>query len=145
MSKNPLIEYPCNVRVHLVREKELPRSVIRSALDVDNLVGDYMRSLDRESVLSIYLDNQNQVLGIEEITRGTLTSCQIDPRDIVKSALLINSNKLVMVHNHVSGQLQPSPDDQHITKIISEACKLINTELLDHIIIGNGFRSILHP
>ncbi len=144
MSNNPLIEYPCNIRIQMVRERALPKSIIRSAPDVDNLVGSYMRSLDREIVMVIHLDNQNQVLGIEEVARGTLNSCQLDPRDIVKSALLINANKLIVVHNHVSGQLQPSEEDRRITAIIKEACQLFNTSLLDHVIIGDGFHSILH-
>lgn len=144
MSHNPLIEYPCNVRVQLVRERELPKLKIQSALDVDKLVGEYMRSLDRECVLAIYLDSQNRLLGVEEVARGTLASCQLDPRDIMKSALLINSNKLIVVHNHVSGLLQPSDEDRHITKIIQDACRLFNTSLLDHIVIGDGFHSILH-
>jgi len=144
MSTNPLVRYPANIRIQLIREKRPPRVQMKCPEDVDNLMGDYLRSLDRESLFAMYLDAQNRVLGIEEVSRGTLNSALINPRDIIKSALLIAANSVIVVHNHPSGATEPSPEDRSITFRIQEACRLFNIELLDHVIIGDGFHSILH-
>ena len=144
MNNNPSIKYPANIRVQLVREQKSQPVKIACAQDADKLVGKYLRLLDKESVFALYLDSQNQLLGVEEISRGTLTSSLIDPRDIVKSAILIAAPGVIMVHNHPSGCVEPSPEDIQVTSRIREACALFNITLLDHIIIGDGFKSILH-
>lgn len=144
MKNNPLADYPANIRIQLVREGIVPQTVINNPVQVENLVGDYMRSLDRESLFAIYLNSGNQVLGIEEVSRGTLNASLINPRDLVKSALLLSASSLIVVHNHPSGNTAPSPEDVEVTRRIKSACDLFGIRMLDHIIIGDGIHSILH-
>ena len=144
MKNNPLTEYPANIRIQLLRDRAIPRFTVNNPGQVEQLLGEYLRSLDRESVFAVYLDARNEVLGIEEVTRGTLTASLLNPRDLVKSALLMAATSLIVVHNHPSGNSQPSGEDRDVTLRIKSACDLFGISLLDHLIIGDGIHSILN-
>lgn len=144
MKNNPLTEYPANIRIQLLRDRAIPRFTVNNPAQVEQLLGEYLRSLDRESVFAVYLNTSNEVLGIEEVTRGTLTASLLNPCDLVKSALLLSAASLIVVHNHPSGNNQPSAEDQDVTLRIKSACKLFGISLLDHLIIGDGIFSILN-
>ena len=130
-------------RVCLVRESTAKREVtITKPADVFNLVKNELGSSDREMFLSILLTTRNTVIGIETISIGTLTCSLVTPRELFKSAILANACSVIITHNHPSGDTEPSEEDINITKKLCEAGKLLNIELLDHIIIGkNNFSS----
>jgi len=95
-------------------------------------------SLTHEVFAVLFLDNQHQLIEYREMFRGTLDSCSVHPREVVKEALLLNAGALVLSHNHPSGQTSPSNADRAITKRLQEALALIDIRILDHLVIGGG-------
>lgn len=91
---------------------------------------------DRESFYAIALSSANEVLGIEETSRGSLTGVEVHPREVFKSALLANAAAIVVAHNHPSGDASPSADDEALTRRLVKAGKLLGVPVLDHLIIG---------
>lgn len=132
-------------RVYLVRESEKSEVIsICDPEDAYNLVRGEMVSSDRERFLSLMLTNKNQLIGVETVYVGSVTSIIIKPRDVFKSAILSNAAALIFCHNHPSGDLTPSEQDIVLTKHLREAGDLLGFKVLDHLIITDkGFRSIL--
>jgi DNA repair protein RadC len=114
------------------------RPYVESSDDILKLLYQEMRDLDQEVFKVLLLNGQNHVLKIEEVAKGTLTTSQIYPREVVKIALRYSAAALVFVHNHPSGVAQPSEDDKKITRDLIFACRLIGIEVHDHIIIGDN-------
>jgi DNA repair protein RadC len=90
-----------------------------------------------EEFYAIYLNTKNHVLGIEMISRGTLNSSLVHPREVFKGALLANAYALVLAHNHPSGNVEPSVADKNVTKMLVAAGNLLDVRILDHVIIGS--------
>ncbi|MBW3844803.1 RadC family protein [Aeromonas hydrophila] len=84
----------------------------------------------------LFLDSQHRVLAFEELFRGTLDSASIYPREVVKRALLLNSGAIIAVHNHPSGNPEPSQSDRVFTQALKEALALVDIRLLDHLVVG---------
>jgi DNA repair protein RadC len=84
----------------------------------------------------IYLNAKNKVLDHEVIQEGTIDRAVIYPRRIVEEALSRHSAGLILVHNHPSGDAEPSPEDKYLTRSIVEAARTIDIRVLDHIIVG---------
>ena len=89
----------------------------------------------QEEVKLLLLNRNNRVLGIHSLAKGGLTSCVVDIRIILSVALKCLATGIILVHNHPSGNLKPSIDDIKITEQLKDGCKLLNIELLDHLII----------
>lgn len=100
-----------------------------------------LKDRTEENFYVALLDSQNNIVGYQLISRGTLNSTIVHPRDILKAALLTNAASIVLVHNHPSGEFKPSQQDRELTIRIKEACKIMGITLLDHIIIGDGYYS----
>lgn len=96
-----------------------------------------LRNRERESFVSLYLNNQNQVIGEEVLFEGTINAASIYPREIVKGALAHNAAAVILAHNHPSGISEPSQSDIRVTKKIKEALALIDIRVLDHFIIAD--------
>jgi len=95
-----------------------------------------MRLLDFESVRVICLSTQHMVLAVEEVTRGTLNESLFHPREAFRPALARQAHAVILVHNHPSGNPQPSDADLQVTRRMKEAGQLLQVELLDHVILG---------
>ena len=91
----------------------------------------------QEEFHSFYLDTKNHVIGMEMISKGTLNASLVHPREVFKGALLANAHALILAHNHPSGDVEPSNADKMVTKNLVDAGKLLNVEILDHVIIGS--------
>ncbi|HHX49997.1 MAG TPA: DNA repair protein RadC [Clostridia bacterium] len=113
------------------------RPVIRSPEDVAALLMEKMRFLDREHFQVLTLNTKNQVLGIETAFIGSLNSSIVHPREIFKEAIRRSAAALILVHNHPSGDPNPSPEDLAVTRRLQEAGQLLGIEVLDHVIIGD--------
>ncbi len=100
-----------------------------------------MRGLKKEVFTAIYLDSSHAIIDSEIIAEGTINVNTIYPRELVKRALELNSSALIVAHNHPSGSLQPSDQDRHLTSTLCLGCSLMQIQLLDHLIIGDGFYS----
>ena len=93
---------------------------------------------DRETFVVLFLNGRNALIATEIIFEGTLTQAVVFPREIIKYALLKNAAAIICGHNHPSGEVRPSGDDQQITKKIKIACETVGIQLLDHLIIAGG-------
>ncbi len=98
----------------------------------------FLEQEDRENFYALHLDATNDVIGKELISCGTLTEASIHVREVFKGAILNNSARIILIHNHPSGSTQPSRQDVEITRRLHEAGELLGIEVLDHIIIGDG-------
>lgn len=127
------------VSVQLVREghREGEPRLMRSAKDLYDFLGG-IQGADRELFYCVHLDVRNQVVGCEEVSRGTLTSSQVHPREVYKAAILSSAASIIVAHNHPSGDPTPSVDDRALTERIRQAGELLGMPMLDHVIIGYG-------
>lgn len=90
----------------------------------------------QEVVIAVFLNGQNQSLGEKEITEGTPTQATVYVRRILEEALHVSAAAVVLVHNHPSGNPEPSTGDDETTRDLLKACKLVGLVLLDHVIVG---------
>lgn len=111
---------------------------ITCAIDAYKYFSKYIKDETRESFMVIFLDNQQKYISHKIIFTGTINKAEIYGRDIIKEALLENSNKIILMHNHPSGVLTPSSSDDEVTKRIINAASLLEIELLDHLIVGGS-------
>mgnify|MGYP000249857867 CR=1 FL=1 len=93
---------------------------------------------EQEVFCCIYLDTQHHVIGFEELFTGTLDSCSVYAREVVKQCLLNNAAAVLFCHNHPSGDPSPSNADKVLTKRLQEALALVDIRTLDHIVIGGA-------
>jgi DNA repair protein RadC len=114
------------------------RPSIHSPEDGAALVQYEMSALEQEELWTLLLDIRNQVLDIEKVYRGSLTSSQVRVGELFKAAIRRNAAAIIVVHNHPSGDPSPSPDDIALTRAIIEAGKLLDIQVLDHLVIGLG-------
>ncbi len=105
---------------------------------IANLYMDEMRYLQKEHFRVLLLDTKNQIIATEEISVGTLNVSIVHPRDVFKAAIKRNSNSMILIHNHPSGDPTPSNEDINVTNRLVDAGNLIGIKVLDHIIIGDN-------
>ncbi len=121
-----------------LKERLQDRNYLRSSRDVANYLIHAMRDLKKEVFTVIFLDASHSIIDTATIAEGTLTTNTIYPRELIKLALQQHAAALVIAHNHPSGSLTPSTDDIRLTRHLFEACRLVNINLLDHLIIGSA-------
>lgn len=127
------------ISVKMVKEKSLlyPRRNIKSPEDAFILVKEFLGEADREYFMVVCLDTKNQPTALNVCHMGSLNSSIVHPREVLKVAILSNSASVIVAHNHPSNDTTPSREDIEVTKRLSEACKIVGIELLDHLIAGN--------
>jgi DNA repair protein RadC len=96
-----------------------------------------MRDLKNEVFRVIYLTAQNQIMDAADLAEGTVTGSSISPRQVMESALSKHSASLIFVHNHPSGNTDPSQSDKDLTRDLVFAGALMQIKVLDHLITGN--------
>lgn len=112
-------------------------------LDRPDKIAEYLRSAFDESPMQeafycVYLDRKNHPLGRHLITLGTVDSTLVSCREVFRGAILAGACALVVAHNHPSGDPAPSAADLHVTRKLRDAAKVIEIELLDHVIVGDA-------
>lgn len=116
---------------------------ITSPKDVYNLLADEMKYEKKEIVKLIILNVKNNVVKIIDLATGGTNFAYIQPKDILLEAIKISAPKIILVHNHPSGDPTPSNQDILITNKIEDCSKLFGIQLVDHIVIGSlGYESI---
>ena len=95
-----------------------------------------MGSYENEVFGSVFLDNQHRIICFEELFHGSINAANIYPREVVKKALSVNAAAVIFVHNHPSGEPEPSHADKHITVQLREVLNLIEVRVLDHVVVG---------
>lgn len=119
-------------------KEALNKVKINEPSTIANLYMDEMRYLQKEHFRIVLLDTKNQIIVTEEISVGTLNASIVHPRDVFKAAIKRNSNAIILIHNHPSGDPTPSNEDMNITNRLIDAGNLIGIKVLDHIIIGDN-------
>ncbi len=114
----------------------------RDVIDSPAAVRDWLRlklaRTPHEVFLVLLLDAQNQVIGSEELFRGTLAQTAVYPREVVKLALDRNAAAIILAHNHPSGVREPSHADKALTDTLKQALALVDVRVLDHFIIAGN-------
>jgi DNA repair protein RadC len=121
-------------RVQLVKEGEIEICPISGPEVLPHFLNDLATS-DREQMVCLFLDTKNRPIGKQTVSIGTINATLTSGREIVKGAILASAHACVIVHNHPSGMLVPSPEDDETTSRIAKVCKLIGIPLLDHVIL----------
>jgi DNA repair protein RadC len=119
-------------------DKILHKDFIRSSEEVIQYLQHNLRDRNREVFVVIYLNGRNQIIKMEELFEGTLTTSAVYPREVVKRALDNNAAALVFAHNHPSGNPIPSEDDISITKKLKAAALSVDISIHDHLIIAGN-------
>jgi len=124
-------------RRHLAQELE-QGSVMDNPGSVSEYLISQLRHLKREVFACLLLDNKHCVLGFEILFQGSISSAQVHPREVLKTALSYNAAAIILAHNHPSGIAEPSMADRQITERLINALALIEVNVIDHIIIGSA-------
>lgn len=118
------------------------RLKVRTVFQTPDAVKHYLQlqlaHKNHEVFAVLFLDNQNRMLAMEELFRGTLSQTSVYPREVVMRALHHQAAAVVLSHNHPSGSVQPSRADEHLTQTLKASLALVDVRVLDHIIVGQG-------
>jgi len=128
-------------RIALVRDRPLPfgEPYLNNSQDAQAIIRTLIREMgqsDREQVVVILLNAKNQVVGVNLVSTGGISSAQVCPREIVKPAILVNASAIIIGHNHPSGHVEPSADDRHLTERVIQAADLIGLTVHEHIVVS---------
>lgn len=145
--KRPRVAFEAPVyKVMLVHESSvaLAQPYIRSPEDAVKIMVEYLRGVDREHMVGLYLNSANRLIGLHTISIGILNSSLVHPREVFKLAYMMNAASIIISHNHPSGNTEPSSEDIAVTKQLTEAGKILGIPLQDHIIVTehNGYTSL---
>jgi len=119
-------------------DRVVDKDFIRSSKEVLEYLQHNLRDKNREVLMVIYLNGRNQIIKMEEVFEGTLSTSAVYPREVVKRALDNEAAALVFVHNHPSGNPKPSKEDLTITNKLKEAAQSIDVAIHDHLIIAGN-------
>jgi DNA repair protein RadC len=119
------------------------RPIIEKPEDVFKIVGSEMQDLEQEVLKVLLLDSRNRLIKVEDVFKGSLNESVFSAREIFKLAFDYNAASIILVHNHPSGDAEPSDTDIKMTKRIMRLGELLGVNVLDHLIIGNkSFKSV---
>ena len=125
-------------KIELVRTKIAePLATFKSAAQVARKY-EYLEKYDREHLIRLDLDSQNRLIGEETVAIGTSDMVALSPREIFRGALLNGAQSIILIHNHPSGSLEFSKEDNEFFSGIKEASEIMHIKLLDFLIIGEG-------
>ena len=134
----------------VVLEKEVSMNcptlsyAIRSPDDAATIGKEFMRIHEEpeEYMYMICMNTKNKVIGVFEISHGSVNASIVTPREVFQKALLANAVSIILMHNHPSGDCTASREDIEVTKRLVEAGKIVGVEVLDHIIVGDRYSSL---
>ena len=118
------------------------RPMISSPADVDRLLRGRIANLDRENFVVVLLNTKNEVIGTPLVSVGTLSASLVHPREVFKPAIRASAASVVLAHNHPSGKVEPSLEDREVTRRLGESAEILGIEVLDHVIVGDGYYSM---
>jgi DNA repair protein RadC len=121
-----------------LKEKIQDKPVLSSAHEIFDYLYHSMRDLKKEVFKVLYLDSQNKIIEVKDLFHGTVNSSSVSPREVMESALRCNAVSLIFVHNHPSGNTEPSQSDREITRDLIQAGAVMDIRVLDHLIIGDN-------
>ncbi|MCL4325369.1 MAG: DNA repair protein RadC [Candidatus Thermoplasmatota archaeon] len=120
------------------------KKYVNESIEAYYLLKPLFNGKNRENLYSIYLSGNNLVIEIVKIASGSRGNIFINMKDILRKALQLDSEKIIIAHNHPSGDPEPSVEDINFTKKLAEQCKLFDIAVVDHLIISDfGYTSII--
>ena len=131
------IKAVCEISNRMNKPSNYKKIQIREPKDVAKVLMNDLRFEKIEIAKIIILDNKNNILKIKKIATGSSNFVNLNIRSILSEAIKMNAPKIILVHNHPSGDSTPSKQDYELTSKIEQASKMLGIELLDHIVIGN--------
>jgi len=126
------------IKLCLVHEGMTPDNLypIQTPGDAEDLL-EPLRHVPEEHFVSLHLNAKNEVIGLHEVSHGTLASSLVHPREVFKAALVANSYAILICHNHPSGSLvKPSPEDMDTTRQLLRAGRILGVNVIDHLIFS---------
>lgn len=134
----------------VVLEKEVSTNcptlsyAIKSPEDAANIGKEFMQIHEEpeEYMYMICMNTKNKIIGVFEISHGSVNSSIVSPREVFQKALLANAVSIILMHNHPSGDPTPSREDIEVTKRLVDAGQILNVQVLDHIIVGDCYVSL---
>ncbi len=115
-----------------------PIKKITSAKDVYEYFKERLKDEKQENFYVLMLNTQNNIISDQLVSKGVLDAAILHPREVFRPAIKNSSSKIILIHNHPSGNPEPSPEDLEMTNILMQSGKLLNIKILDHVIIGGG-------
>lgn len=125
------------IQAKYVKKDDVRNQKITSSKDLVDFVRKvYPVQIDyREAFMCVYLNRSNNTVGFSVISIGGISGTLVDPKVVFQHALLCNASSIIMVHNHPSGILKASDADKKVTKKIQQGGKILDIDILDHIIV----------
>lgn len=120
-----------------MQSRKADNKVIKCSEDIYNIMHRYLQGLDHEECWVIFLNQSSRIIRKQRISVGGLASTQVDVRLILREALKVCATSLILVHNHPSGNVRPSTDDDRLTISLQQASKILNIRMLDHVIYAD--------
>lgn len=120
------------------------RPVVTTARVAAGVLRSLIGDADREQVVALYLDGAHTLTHAHIVSTGTLTSSLVHPREVFKGALLANAAAMIVGHNHPSGKVVPSTEDQSVFERLKEAGELLGIAVIDSLIVGAGPQFYAH-
>ncbi len=125
----------------LMREELADRPKVASPEDIVRLVQGEMQALEQEHLRVLLLDTKNRVVALRTLYVGSLNQSTVRVAEVFKAAIRENCAAIAIVHNHPSGDPTPSPEDVRVTRDLVAAGKLLDVDVVDHVILGRGPRA----
>ena len=120
------------------RTRKAPVGTIRETKDVFEFFKKKVSGESKENVFGLFLGNRNEVLCFERLSIGNGNAAIIDVPCVLRTAILVGARAVILVHNHLSGSVEPSGDDVSATLKVRDALKAVQLELMDHVIISDS-------
>jgi len=121
-----------------VNSGKICEKVVKNPADIAKYYMEKLKDLKKEHFITVFLDSMNKIIKDEVISIGTLNSSLVHPREVFKEAIKNSASSVIFIHNHPSGNVNPSKEDFDLTNRLKEVGKLVGIEVMDHIIIGKN-------
>ena len=121
-----------------LKAKMLDKPFYKSSQEVFDYLYHSMRGLKKETFKVIFLNTQNQIIDTVDLSEGTVNASSVQPREIIEGMIRFNATSLIFVHNHPSGNSEPSSSDRALTRELVFISRILRIKVLDHIIIGDN-------
>jgi DNA repair protein RadC len=132
------IKFMQAVAREFLKEKMIEKPLCNSTQEIYEYFYHSMRDMKKELVKAVFLNSQNQILEMQDLSQGTVDSSVVYPREVMEAAIRSHAVSLVLVHNHPSGNPSPSDSDKELTRELVHSGMMMQIKLLDHIIIGDN-------
>ncbi len=127
-----------SVAERYLEKRMIHKDLVRNSQELFDYLYHRLRDKSREHFQVIYMDAKNRILKTETLFVGTLTASSVYPREVVSASLLNRAAALIFVHNHPSGDPNPSPEDIAVTRELLFACKAVGITVHEHLVIGDN-------